>query len=593
MKKNYFLKCAILIVLLNLSSTFLWAIDETVPVGGNIQTAIDNVATSGGGTVTLAAGIHTINRSIKMKSNVTLQGEGNWGTLIKTTRNMKMIIADSEGLVNVTIKNLELEGTNASSGGGIEITAGDDYPHDNLQILNVHCYNTGWGVHVKGTKNLLVKDCLFEKNGTVGKEGFAHNMYLRRVYGAEVRDSQFLNSISANGINISYSTDIAIYNCEMSGNYFRGVRAAVTVGYTVHDCIVKDNGDVGIFANAEIGITTTEIDIKRNCVSNNTKEGIKALNSATGIVTDNNSYGNSTNYSLPDAVTQSGNITDATMDCTYSFDPYISLVAKTTENSVVLEWAYNKITPVDQDIFRGTEESGSGRVQIAPNVDLTTLTYTDESGVSGTNYYYWVKANDGSNSYNSNAAIGGKVTVYEPSVTLSAESRDSSVALNWDIQDITEKYVDLYRNTEDNYSGSNMVANRLTAVSTYVDNSVVNETEYWYWLKVINDSGTVYKNEPATYALPSASLSVVDYLGDIEEIVMSPNPVSTEVTIKMSQGGFNSYTIYDTSGRVNVLGSISSDVTEKTINVDQLSKGIYFVSLVGNKKQKTLKLIKN
>ncbi len=130
-------------------------------------------------------------------------------------------------------------------------------------------------------------------------------MYLRRVYGAEVRDSQFLNSISANGINISYSTDIAIYNCEMSGNYFRGVRAAVTVGYTVHDCIVKDNGDVGIFANAEIGITTTEIDIKRNCVSNNTKEGIKALNSATGIVTDNNSYGNSTNYSLPDAVTQS------------------------------------------------------------------------------------------------------------------------------------------------------------------------------------------------------------------------------------------------------------------------------------------------
>ena len=418
-------------------------------------------------------------------------------------------------------------------------------------------------------------------------------MYLRRVYGAEVRDSQFLNSISANGINISYSTDIAIYNCEMSGNYFRGVRAAVTVGYTVHDCIVKDNGDVGIFANAEIGITTTEIDIKRNCVSNNTKEGIKALNSATGIVTDNNSYGNSTNYSLPDAVTQSGNITDATMDCTYSFDPYISLVAKTTENSVVLEWAYNKITPVDQDIFRGIEESGSGRVQIAPNVDLTTLTYTDESGVSGTNYYYWVKANDGSNSYNSNAAIGGKVTVYEPSVTLSAESRDSSVALNWDIQDITEKYVDLYRNTEDNYSGSNMVANRLTAVSTYVDNSVVNETEYWYWLKVINDSGTVYKNEPATYALPSASLSVVDYLGDIEEIVMSPNPVSTEVTIKMSQGGFNSYTIYDTSGRVNVLGSISSDVTEKTINVDQLSKGIYFVSLVGNKKQKTLKLIKN
>ena len=60
----------------------------------------------------------------------------------------------------------------------------------------------------------------------------------------------------------------------------------------------------------------------------------------------------------------------------------------------------------------------------------------------------------------------------------------------------------------------------------------------------------------------------------------------------MSLGGFNSYTIFDTSGRVNVSGSISLETKEKTINVNQLSKGIYFVSLTGNNKKRTLKLIK-
>ena len=591
MKKNYFLKCAILIVFFNLSSTFLWAVDETVSVGGDIQTAIDNVAASGGGIVTLSAGTHVITVPVRMKSNVTLQGEGDWGSLLKTTVNMKMIIADAEGLVNLIIKNLAIEGTNALNGGGIEIIAGDDVEHDNVQILNVHCYNTGWGVHIKGTKNLLVKDCLFEGNGTVGKEGFAHNMYLRRVYGAEVRDSRFLNSISANGINISYSTDIAVYNCEMSGNYFRGVRAANTDGYLVHDCIVKDNGNAGILANSE-GVPTTNIDIKRNCVSGNTLEGIRGVNGVTGIAVDNNSYNNGTDYDIPGTVTLSNNITDASVNCIYDTNPYIGLSAVSADGKVILEWSYYNLTPVDQDIFRGTIASGSGRSQIKSNVDLSTFTYIDGSAVNGTTYYYWVKANDGSTSYNSNTASATPNTVLNPTVSLSAVNGNGSVTLNWDIKDINTANVGLFRDTDDNASGRSLVVNGLTGTS-YTDTSVDNGTEYWYWLKVTDDSGTNRQNDPAAYALPSASLSVGDYLGNLEEIIMSPNPVSSEITIKMSQGGFNSYTIFDTTGRVNLLGSILSGVTEKRVNVDQLSKGIYFVSLVGNEKQKTLKLIKN
>ncbi|WP_083415791.1 CBM96 family carbohydrate-binding protein [Algibacter lectus] len=505
MKNYYFFKHSMCFVCFFFLSLSIWATDEMVSPGGDIQTAIDNVAASGGGVVTLAAGTHNITVPVRMKSNVTLQGEGQWASLLKTTVNMKMIIADSENLVNLIIQNLAIEGTNAANGGGIEITANDDVEHDNVQILNVHCTKTGWGVHIKGTKNLLVKDCLFDENGTAGQEGFAHNMYLRRVYGAEVRDSRFLNSTSANGINISYSEDIKIYNCEMSGNYFRGVRAANTDGYLVYDCIVQNNGNVGILANSE-GVPTTNIDIRRNCVSNNTLEGISGVNGVTGIVTDNNAYGNDTDddsadYSLPGGVNESGNISDASVNCAYQTNQTRILLSATSGiNTVELNWTLDNVTTVRQDVFRDTDADASGRTLIASNVSGTT--YTDNSVVGGTDYWYWIKASDISeNTINSNAASANPSSG-EPSVELSATAGDGFVTLDWDIENIDIQNVGVFRDTDDNASGRQLIKNGLTGTS-YTDTSVENGTQYWYWLKVTDVDSKNFQNDPATYALPT------------------------------------------------------------------------------------------
>lgn len=567
----------------------IWALDETVLPGGNIQTAINNVAASGGGIVTLAAGTHNITVPVRMKSNVTLQGEGNWASLLKTTVNMKMIIHDAEGLVNLVIQNLAIEGTNASNGGGIEITSGDDFPHDNVQILNVHCYKTGWGVHIKGTKNLLVKDCLFEENGTVGQEGFAHNMYLRRVYGAEVRDSKFLNSISANGINISYSSNINVYNCEMTGNYFRGVRAANTDGYLVHDCIVKNNGNVGILANSE-GVPTTNIDIRRNCVSGNTLEGISGVNGVTGIVTDNNSYGNSGDYSLPGGVTQSGNITDSSINCTYATGLTRVLLSATPGlNTVDLSWVLENITATRQDVFRDTDSNPSGRTQIASNVSGTT--YTDNSAVGGTSYWYWIKATDVSTTTTNSNAASANPSSGAASVTLTATAGNGLVTLNWDIQNITVQNIGLFRDTDDNASGRQLVKNGLTGTS-YTDNSAVNGTEYWYWLKVTDDTSTNFNSDPGAYAKPSASLSVKKKSKNMK-LSAFPNPASNRVTIQIPSSEFNEYTIFDVSGRVNKKGVISAGIAELDIDVSNLSKGMYMIAVKGNQNTSILKLVKN
>ena len=301
------------------------ALDITVPLGNSIQDAIDDVNASGGGTVTLASGTHTITETLEMKSNVTFQGSGIFASIIKINENKQIMAEDgysnnrTNAVNNVLIQNVTFIGVNGDEG-GVAITQ-QNTDNENITFLNVRCYNVGWGVHIKGAKNVLVENCDFSQNGAAGKEGFAHNLYLRRVYGAVVKNSSFNYSTSANGINISYSEDVEIYDCEMIGNYFRGVRAADSDGYLVHDCIITDNGNVGLLANTEV-VVTKNIDWANNCVANN-DVGMETKNGATGTIRNCNSYGNGSNYKLVSSVSQSNNVSDSSIDCGSAIEPTV------------------------------------------------------------------------------------------------------------------------------------------------------------------------------------------------------------------------------------------------------------------------------
>ncbi|WP_158848584.1 T9SS type A sorting domain-containing protein [Algibacter sp. L1A34] len=586
MRKNYTLKKTFIMVFLCLFTSAIWATDETVPLGGNIQTAINNVASSGGGIVTIATGIHIITTPIRMKSNVTLQGEGNWATTIKTNTDIQVITADAEGLVNLVIQNIKIEGINSVSGGGIQITS-QGVDHDNIKILNVHCTKTGWGVHIKGCKNLLIKDCLFDENGAVSKEGFAHNLYLRRVYDAEVRDSKFLNSISANGINISYSERVKVYNCEMSGNYFRGIRAAVTDGYLVHDCIVKNNGDRGIYANSESGQTATiNIDIRRNCVSGNTLEGIKAISGVTGVTQDNNSYGNGTDYSFPSSVTQFGNVSDASSNCTYSTSPTVGLSAITVDGTVALNWGVNNIDAVRQDVFRDTDSDPSGRQLIAGNVNGAD--YVDSSIVTGTAYYYWVKVSDGSVSYNSNVA-SPEPEALAPAVILTAEPGNGFVTLNWELQgiDLGDSGIQgVFRKVTLDDGGRSLLKNRISG-STYTDNSAENGVSYLYYLKVTDKDGVDHNSE-AIEATPSLSLSVDGFSEKQSKIKIYPNPTSNYFTISNALDA--KVEVYNLIGKKVLSEIVFSD--KQTIDISSLPTQVYIVKINNESQSSSLKLVK-
>lgn len=297
-----------LLLLLVFCSVQLIANDKIVSPGENIQNVIDAVSEAGGGVVTLSSGIHDISSALKVKSNITLQGEANLSSILRTDDDIKMIIQAGEGLENITIQNLILIGSPTRGAGGIHITSmGTD--HKNVKLLGVHVYETGWGVHIKGAENVTIEDCLFVYNGNPESLKFAHNLYLRRCYGVKVRNSKFNHSTSANGINISYSKDIEIYNCEAIGNHFRGMRAADSDGFLVHNCVISGNGNVGLLANSE-KVITKNIDWQGNYVSNNGEHGISARPGATGICKNNISYGNKVDYFISSEVTQANNISE-------------------------------------------------------------------------------------------------------------------------------------------------------------------------------------------------------------------------------------------------------------------------------------------
>jgi polygalacturonase len=286
------------------------ALDVNVPVGGDIQKAVDEVSSAGGGLVLLAEGVHRIDTSIKMKSNVVLSGKGAGVTTITTAKVIKLMEQASEGLENITIQNLNITGVAVHGSHAIHLVSYRK-DHRNVRLLCVHASQTGWGVHIKGADGVTIQDCAFTKNGAKGKEGYAHNLYLRRCKNALVSKTKLSGSTSGNGCNISYSKNVTVDRCEVRNNYFRGIRAADTDGYIVKNSIIGGNGKIGLLANRE-KTPTKNIHFVNNIVFNNGEGGIQARNGVTGTVAECTSFNNQQfDFDLNSDIRQNANSTTA------------------------------------------------------------------------------------------------------------------------------------------------------------------------------------------------------------------------------------------------------------------------------------------
>lgn len=157
---------------------------------------------------------------------------------------------------------------------GILLTAdGSTYAEaesSNITMNNVEVSNCAMGIHIKGARDVRLSNMNVHHNGMI--EAYYHNLYFRRVFKYTIKDSEFHNSPTGNGMNHSQSEDVSLINNYCHDNFFRGLRVEGEQGYIINKITVSGNKCTGNgLTNAQPGIRLRNI--TAGTVSNNTSTG--------------------------------------------------------------------------------------------------------------------------------------------------------------------------------------------------------------------------------------------------------------------------------------------------------------------------------
>ena len=236
--------------------------------GESIQKAIDANAGTGKWIV-LAKGVHTLKEPLKMKSSITLAGQGRESILFMSPElNMATIIHGSEDMHDVAIRDLLIEGAtkvienedpnadrrnrsymSAPSREGILFSGDKEGQFSNLLFENLTVQNcTKNGVSVRGANNVKVLNCDFSDNGSsvVPGAGFHHNLHFTRVSNGEIKNSRFDTSPWGNGISLTFCQNIDITGNEAARNKLSGISCAESENIRVINNLVEGNDVKGI-----------------------------------------------------------------------------------------------------------------------------------------------------------------------------------------------------------------------------------------------------------------------------------------------------------------------------------------------------------
>ncbi len=80
---------------------------------------------------------------------------------------------------------------------------------------------------------------------------------------------------------------------------------------------------------------------------------------------------------------------------------------------------------------------------------------------------------------------------------------------------------------------------------------------------------------------------------DEDQVLLYPNPVSTQANIQFVANTYQSISLTEISGKVLQRLSLNKTETEKAIMINHLPNGIYLLKLTGQGKNTILKMLKN
>ncbi|WP_181802087.1 right-handed parallel beta-helix repeat-containing protein [Streptomyces shenzhenensis] len=276
------------------------ALTVSVPAGGDIQSAVDEVADAGGGCVDLAAGTWTLAQSLQMRTGVALNGSGT-ATLLQGPSAVYdyplITLTGPEPRSGVIVENMKLDGRipasalttdpdadNPYSGALGIYFAAFTYDDQDILVKNVEIANTAMGIHIKGAEGVTLDSDYLHENGIAY---WLHNSYLRRVTDVLITHCRMDGSLIGTGLHVAgTSSGITIEDSEFNGNAAHGVNIQdqpqdVALSGDTFD----DNDGDGIRATGD------NLVIDGNTTLGNSADGIHTL-TGTGSVTHNTSSGN-------------------------------------------------------------------------------------------------------------------------------------------------------------------------------------------------------------------------------------------------------------------------------------------------------------
>lgn len=178
--------------------------------------------------------------------------------------------------------------------------------------------------------------------------------------------------------------------------------------------------------------------------------------------------------------------------------------------SITLNWTVSTSTTpaiTAQRIYRSTT-SGSGYTLLATISNNTTATYVDATAVTGTSYYYVIRAYNGAQeSANSNQATAIAVDNIAPNAptALAATPGNAQVSLAWTLSSSTDVTAQRVYRSITSGSGYTLLASVSSTATLYLDTTAVNSTTYYYVIRAF-DGTQESANSVQASATPLSSL---------------------------------------------------------------------------------------
>ena len=277
----------------------------------------------------------------------------------------------------------------------------------------------------------------------------------------------------------------------------------------------------------------------------------------------------------------------------------VSLSTTTGNDYVNLNWALINITLDHQDIFRDTDPDPNGRIMIAGAVNGNN--YTDNTVTSGTTYYYWIKATSTDGTIINSSAISTTTTGCVPTTIIpylqidgGSWSQGSTASINigqtikfgpqpttagsWSWSGPNGYSASTREITISNSQSGNYIA-------TYTNNSTCESTQTFT---------IVLNNSAKTTKVKSISNSNISN----KTFTIFPNPLNgnkLNIQFKLKKKSQNIIVyIYSITGKqvmyVN-LGNGETGIFNKTIKIQSIEKGLYFIKVLLENTVMTKKLV--